>query len=303
VAVGRTELLLFELPSDGPAPAGAVTAWVAGSNEGRWKSLPVDVVLGSQPLPAVALPRRAVLGRAETALEARRPLLVDAISSVEVRLANGSQLLLNADDDALAAGANLALVGDELLQFGRAQQLGPGRYRLSRLLRGRHGTEWAAGSHVVGETFCMIDMACLQPIALAASAIGADLRCTAHGIGDSAPLPQSTRMLNGEALRPPSPCHLRAVQSGGGWRVNWVRRSHRSRAWIDQVGDVADAFPELYRLTIAGPGGSFSIETESPEMMLEPSQIPAETGQPVILSVATVGPMAVSHPATLDLII
>ena len=117
---------MFELPSGDPAPAADVTAWVAGSNEGRWRPAPFNVVLGSRPLPAVALSRRAVLGQTETVLEARCPLLVDAISSVEVRLVNGSQLLLNADDDALAAGENLALAGDELLQFGRAQQLEPG---------------------------------------------------------------------------------------------------------------------------------------------------------------------------------
>ena len=34
-----------------------------------------------------------------------------------------------------------AAVGKELLQFGRAVALGGGAYRLSKLLRGRNGTE------------------------------------------------------------------------------------------------------------------------------------------------------------------
>jgi putative tail protein len=301
--VGRTGLLLFELPDAGAAPAAEVTAWLAGSNEGLWKPVPVIAGLGNQPLPATALTRRAVLGRTETVLDARCPLLIDVISSVQVRLANGSQFLLHADDDALAAGENLALVGQELLQFGRAQQLGDGRYRLSRLLRGRHGTEWAAGGHGIGETFCLVDPGCLQPVVLAPSAVGAELRCTAHGIGDSAPLPGATRVLSGETLRPPSPCHLNAVRSGGDWRVSWVRRSHRSRAWIDLVGDVPDSFPGLYRVTLAGPSASLSLETSNPDIMLTASQMPAEAGQAVVLSVATVGPLALSHRATLTLTI
>ncbi len=35
-------------------------------------------------------------------------------------------------------GANLLLVGEEIIQFADAEQLGP-----SKLLRGRRGTEWA----------------------------------------------------------------------------------------------------------------------------------------------------------------
>jgi hypothetical protein len=61
--------------------------------------------------------------------------------------------------DAIMAGANLALIGDELIQFGRAEQLGPGLFRLSHLLRGRRGTEWAAAGHSVGDVFCLRNIA------------------------------------------------------------------------------------------------------------------------------------------------
>ena len=156
---------------------------------------------------------------------------------------------------------------------------------------------------MAGEPFCLVEAACLQPISLPPSAVGAVLSCTGHGIGGTAPLPGATRMLSGEALKPPSPCHLRAVRSGADWRVSWVRRSHRSRVWIDMVGHVPDPFPELYRLTVTGPEAGVSLETASPDVTLDPSQIPAEAGRVVTLSVAAVGAQAVSHPATLTLII
>jgi hypothetical protein len=54
-------------------------------------------------------------------------------------------------------GANLLLVGHEILQFADAEQLGPSEWRLSKLLRGRRGTEWAMAAHQVGETVLVLD--------------------------------------------------------------------------------------------------------------------------------------------------
>jgi hypothetical protein len=64
-------------------------------------------------------------------------MICDELSTVDVKLANPAHVLLNVDVDALMAGANLALLGDELVQFGRAEPMGSGSYRLSKLLRGR----------------------------------------------------------------------------------------------------------------------------------------------------------------------
>jgi hypothetical protein len=39
-------------------------------------------------------------------------------------------------------GAQLLPVGQEIIQFVEAEQLGAAEWRLSKLLRGRRGTEW-----------------------------------------------------------------------------------------------------------------------------------------------------------------
>jgi hypothetical protein len=294
-AIGRTQVALFELPPEGDAPGQAPLVHVAATNEGQWKSLPVELRLGEQPLPGLAIGRRSAIGWTETALAPGTPMIFDERSQVVVRLANDSQLLLNADRDALMAGANLVLIGDELVQFGRAEQLGGGRFRLSSLLRGRRGTEWAASAHGVGELFCLIDPTKLRSVPLATETAGAVLTAVAHGVGDVAPLPQADRLVSGEAMRPPAPCHLRATRSGSGIHVQWIRRSHRHWAWVDGVGDGADAFPELYRLAATGPGGETVVETAARSLLLGPAQIPGEAGQTIGLSVATVGPAALSH--------
>jgi hypothetical protein len=101
-----------------------------------------------------------------------------------VQLIDPDQWLTSSDDDALAAGANLALIGDELVQFGDVTPLGGGRFRLERLLRGRAGTEAAASGHAVEEIFCLIDMGSLQPITLPITSIGKEVTAQVAG-GDS----------------------------------------------------------------------------------------------------------------------
>jgi hypothetical protein len=303
VPIGRTELALFELPTMGDAPDASVRAHVAATNAGRWKSVPVELALGSDPLAALAITRRATLGVAETMLAERAPLVLDELSTVDVRLTNPASVLLNADWDALMAGANLAVLGGELIQFGRAEQLGAGLYRLSSLLRGRRGTEWATALHAVNEVFCVVDQSVAQSFEISASAAGAILTGTAHGISDVAPLPSAARMLSGESLRPLSPCHLKLWREGTSVLAQWVRRSHRGWAWADGVGVAGDPFPELYRLTVAGPSGELVIETSASNASVSEAELPASIGQSVTLAVAMIGPIALSREASESLIL
>jgi hypothetical protein len=300
-AIGRSQLTLFELPSDGASPGPAPLLHLAASNDGRWKSLPVELRLAEQPLPGVVMDRRGTIGRTGTVLGPGSPMIVDERSQVVVQLANETQILLNADWDALIAGANLALIGDELVQFGRAEQLGAGLFRLSRLLRGRRSTEWAASAHGIGDLFCLIEPNKLQSVRLESGSVGAVLTAAAHGVGDTAPVPEAGRLVSGETMRPPAPCHLQANKTGADLHLQWTRRSHRHWAWIDGIGDGADGFPELYRVTAAGPGGETMVETAERSLVLGAAQIPGEAGQMITMSVATVGPTAVSHAASASL--
>src|SRR5690606_22510652 len=106
----------------------------------------------------------AAMGIALTALGAAGSALLDLSSSVEVELLNDAMWLESATDDALARDANLALIGGELLQFGVAEWISPRRFRLSRLLRGRRGTEWAADLHEAGDGFVLIERPSLTVI-------------------------------------------------------------------------------------------------------------------------------------------
>jgi hypothetical protein len=303
VPIGRTELALFELPALGDAPEFAPKLLVAASNEGKWKPVPIELRLGSELIVRLALNRRAVLGATTTALDARSPMILDELSSVTVRLVNSGQVLLNADSDAMMAGANLAMIGEELIQFGQAEQLEAGLFRLSRLLRGRRGTEWASLTHGAGEWFCLFNPAELAPIDLAPGAAGAVLSAISHGVADSAPLPEARRLSSGESTRPLSICHLRTWRYGSSIQLSWVRRSQRGWSWNDGVAVPSDSFPECYRVTIVGPAGQLQLETEIPSAILDAASLPAATGQSVEIQVRTIGPVAMSQPRTVSIIL
>jgi hypothetical protein len=293
--IGRTELMLFEAPPVGDMPSDLPIAHIAAASSGAWKAVPLELRLGQESLPGIAMLRQAVMGHAQSVLAPRAPMIMDELSSVTVKLVGEARPLLNADDDALMAGANLALLGDELIQFGRAEEVAAGTFRLSRLLRGRRGTEWAAGGHVAGESFCLLDQS-PRPVELPAGAIGSALTAIAHGIGDVAPLPEIQQLVTGEALRPPSPSHLKLWRDGsGGIGVEWTRRTHRGWTWLDEVGVPDDPFAELYRASIEGPAGNFLIETDVPNLLIAPTALPASAGESIRLAVVTVGPKAVSH--------
>ena len=149
----------------------------------------------------------------------------------------------------------------------------------------------------------MIDLAAIRPVELPASAVGASLSAIAHGIGDSAPLPTAQRLLTGENLRPPAPCHLKVSRAGADIQIQWTRRSHRGWAWSDGVGVADDPFPELYRVTVTGPAGQLVAEVAEARTSFGATELPAGPGETIAVGVAMVGSMAMSRETTATFVI
>src|SRR5690606_22265616 len=73
-------------------------------------------------------------------------------------LVSGDFALDGANPEAIAGGANKALVGREIVQFARAERLTGNRWRIAGLLRGRGGTEAAAlAGAAAGSGFVLLD--------------------------------------------------------------------------------------------------------------------------------------------------
>ena len=254
-AAGATILAAFELPLEGAAGSADVArpfAAVSGSGAG-WSGAALYADRGdSQLLPLGPSGRtRAVMGTARSALPPASPLLIDRASRLVVALADPAMQLAAIDTRQLAYGANLALVGEEIVQFLGASPLGGGEWRLEGLLRGRGGTEAAIGTHASGEPFVLLGagLAALPPTTL-----GSDAGRSVIAIvrGDAGPIAAPV-LLGGLTLRPLAPVHPRqSVAQDGSWILSWTRRARGGWAWADGVDVSLVEQAEAYVVTL-GP--------------------------------------------------
>lgn len=302
--IGRTLLKLFDIPLPpslqpaGPTPTVLVAA---ASAEPSWRAVPLETSVGEVVSATQTADESTVMGSSLTLLPGAPSTVLDLANSLEVELVQPEMWLENRDDDALVGGANLAVVGDELIQFGAAEQISAQRWRLSRLLRGRYGTEWAAAGHVAGEGFALLERSSLQPIELAPSNLGMTVAVTAFGIGDEDDPGTASRVASGEALRPPSPVHLAAEISGKDLLVRWVRRSRFGWAWIDSVEVPLGETVERYRLRVTSATASVEIEATAPEAVVSAAQMVTLGSRPWDISVVQVGDFALSRETRIQL--
>jgi hypothetical protein len=298
---GPTRLLLFELPADGEMPsAPRVFAAAAGAGEG-WRPVPLSASRdgGASWSPAGRSGPAAVIGTTLTALgPGGGSAAFDTASSVEVELLRDDAWLESRSDLALAGGGNAALVGSEIVQFGEAAPLGGRRFRLARLLRGRRGTEWAAGGAGAGAPFLLLDPAALFSLDLTPGSVGGDILFASESPADEG-TPPASLLVGGEGLRPPSPVHLRGRRAAdGGITLSWVRRSRFGWAWLDGADAPLGEEREAYRVTLAADGSQRAWETSEPSLALASPDLAGLDGT-LEIEVVQLGTYAASHPARL----
>ncbi len=289
---GATTLHLIDLPpiEAGIASMPHLVVAAAGVSTGWRRAALLQSIDGGvswEEAGVTAAP--AIIGAADTVLGVGSACLIDEANSVEVTLLNAAMTLGNADAAGLDAGRNLAVLGEELIQFRTALPLGNNRYRLSGLYRGRRGTQWAIAGHSVGERFILIERDALAAITVPPSL--AQVMVMAVGIGDGATPPTQTLLEPGQALMPIAPAHLCGERlSDGRISLDWVRRSRDGWRWADSVDAPLAEEGERYRLTISpGVGAAEQVETTARVYLYTPP--PGALSLTVsIVQVGTFGP-------------
>lgn len=263
--IGASKAWLFDLPwIEGMSGAGEggsrLALAAAGEGEGwRQAGVSVEPSAGAQPVSLGSVAAASVLGEVVAIEGVGRAWLIDQSGAVTVELLHDDMLLANADDAALLGGANLAVAGDEVLQFGHAEPLGGRRWRLTRLLRGRFGTEDAMAKPAAGRGFALISDPALM---LLPGGVQAGARVLVQGIADDAPLVVPIADV-GRAQRPLAPVHLKAQwQADGGLLLDWVRRSRLGAGWNDLVDAPLDERDERYAVTLSASGNAV-IQTDT----------------------------------------
>lgn len=250
---GPTELHLLDVPilrdaDDAPGVYAAAAGYYAGWRGAElWASADAGATYART---TTAFLVASVVGSVATVLpNFTGGNIFDALSTVEVQVRGE----LASDSEAnVLAGANAALVGNEIIQFRTATLVSAGRYRLTGLLRGRRGTEQHMGTHAIGDRFVLLSAAALQRVAGASADIGAAKTYKAPGFGQALADAAAIAFTDtGVGLKPLAP-----VQLGGGRNAagdvlgSFVRRTRVGGEWRDYVDAQLGEASESYEVEI-----------------------------------------------------
>lgn len=252
-----SDVVLLDLPplraQDDDAGVYAVARRAGAGN--RWGGTAIYRGLAGSALSALAsITSEAVVGTLGAPLGSGPHTIFDDGNDIEVELPRG-QFESRPDEDLLELGANTLAIGAhgrwELVQFAAADQVGPTSWVLSRLLRGRRGTEHNIGTAQLGDTVVLVSGAGVirlpintanvsEPFVYRAVTIGATL---GSGVDQSF-------AGTGEALKPFSPVHVVATDVGGDLLIEWTRRDRLAVEFTDPLPMSEDV--EAYEVDILG---------------------------------------------------
>lgn len=303
---GRTFVKAFELPWGGIGSSDTPQIYLAASSDSPgWKGAALfqrpnwnsETILPIGP----SRRRRSCIGVTLNAPGPASPLLLDRKTQIDVQLVAMDLTLSDASLPQLLNGANRALVGSEVIQFARALPLGEGRWRLSHLLRGRGGTEWAIATHAPDDQFVLLDGR-LTAIDAEMLSDPASTLILAAGLGDTVPAETSIACV-GASIRPLAPVHGKAaLQSNGALRLQWIRRARGAWIWADHVDAPLNEEQEIWEIALgnfSAPLRKWTIRSE--QLVIEPSELTELTAVLPALSfqVRQIGKGAVSALLTI----
>jgi hypothetical protein len=305
VVAPPTAIALFDLPDLGVVLSQAPVLHLAAASGAReWRPVPIEISINGVFSAGHSAIGETVMGIVTTAPAPGQAAVIDELAVLEVELISDAMWLMTCDDLALSEGANLAIVGDELIQFCRADPIGPKQFRLSSLLRGRRGTEWAADGHVAGEPFALVERDALRAVDPGQAWFGAEVSVRARSLGDGDATPVVSRIAGGEALRPPSPVHLTATRrEDNGLDITWVRRSRLGWAWLDSVDAPLGETIERYHVRLSGTSGVIEFDSAVSSASISAAEGTSLGAGSCVITVSQIGDFAASHEAALTFVL
>jgi hypothetical protein len=183
-----------------------------------------------------------------SALEDFTPNMFDEFNTFTVRLFSGS--LSSATELAVLNGANVAVLGGEILQFKTATLGLDGNYTISGLLRGRNGS--LTSGHGGGETFVLVSSSTLERIPAATAEIGLSRLYKGVTLGTSyASADNVDFATTAQALECVSPVHLGAGRDASdNLTIIWQRRTRKGGEWRDNVDASLGEDAEAYEIDV-----------------------------------------------------
>jgi len=194
----------------------------------------------------------ATMGYLVTSLPAwTRGNVWDRENTVRVYLRRGT--LSSATELAVLNGANVAVIGSEIIQFANATLIGDGVWELETLLRHRLGTEWAAlADHAMNTRFVLLTAASIRAVEypLADMNVARSYKAVTVGQALADGTVESFTGI-GNSVKPLAPVKVRGARDmGGDLTVTWIRRARLNADWQDGFDVPLDEPSEQYRVYV-----------------------------------------------------
>lgn len=237
----------------------------ASSYSASWPGAVVSLQpAGGAAAPVGTVSRRAMLGRAQTALADWAPgdARLDTAGSVTVAVESGAVPASITLAEQMESSANTFLVGDEIVRARTVATVSANVVTLSNLLRGLQGTP--TGGHAAGERVVQLDTA-LLPVEFAQSWVGNSGLVRAETLGQRAGSGAAAGLVFSAARIHPLPvAQLRAMRlANGDILIRWLRRARTQNGYATGAGIWLDEPAEAYDLEILDPAGTAVARTAS----------------------------------------
>jgi len=253
--------------SDGDDPQLGYYMTIGGASE-AWRGARVDVSIdgGQSYIDSRTRTTGAIMGELVTSLGTARQYVPDQINTVQVRIDTPGVSLEDRTLAEMLNRQNRALIGNEIVNFGSADEISPGVWEISYFLRGRLGS--AVQTHAPGTRFVMLARNFLEYIPTDLFNLGQPLTFRAISIGSDTET-IITETFNGISQLETAPGYLRARRDGGniiidwigtgriGGRGSWQMGQHFTGYRVDVNGTTTDTSNNT--LTVTDPGGSVTI--------------------------------------------
>lgn len=216
-----------------------------------WKGALVELSLddGVTYSQGALLTGNAIIGEVIDAFGDHPADYPDEANTLTVRIVSRDPDLSDATLAEMMNRANLALVGDEYINFGTAVETDPetGVWELSYLLRGRKGTP--ASAHVAGERFVVLLRGTLAFIPAELNWLNRTLTFRATTLGTDDQITTTTLGLTDACQRERAPAYLTGYRDGGGNVVlSWQGVGRLGGGATVAMG----AYHRGYRITLDG---------------------------------------------------
>lgn len=234
-----------------------------------WRGAVVELSLdgGQTYIESRTRTAEQIMGELITPLPSHKRAYPDPVNTCQVQIDTTGVSLEAGTLAEMLNRQNRALIGNEIVNFGEADEISPGVWEISYFLRGRLGTEIPA-QHPAGTRFVMLNRSLLEYIPTEAFNIGQQLTFRATSLGSDTQT-TITETWTAQSQTERAPGQLRAHRHDGNLIIEWagignhggrnaVMHSQYFTGYrVDVGGSVTDTQDEI--LSVADPGSPTTI--------------------------------------------